>query len=169
MIKTLLPTFSLLLILAGSGQPAETETPDQGAAQSMAQQETAAAAAAQIDAQALTQKLLLIDTHIDVPYRLHDEWEDVSSATREGDFDYPREVAGGLDAMFMSIYIPADVDARGVVTGFADALIRAFSSIFSIAALGIGCLWILYDADSQAWHDRFAGTYVVKVPRHWPL
>jgi uncharacterized RDD family membrane protein YckC len=52
---------------------------------------------------------------------------------------------------------------------FADSLIRGFSSIFSLAALGIGCLWILFDADNQAWHDRFAGTYVVKVPRNWPV
>ena len=136
MIKTLLPAFSLLLILAGCGQPAETETPDQGAAQSMEQQKTAAAAAAaaaQIDAQALTQKLLLIDTHIDVPYRLHDEWEDVSVATPEGDFDYPRALAGGLDAMFMSIYIPADVDARGEATAFADALIDSVERIVDTA------------------------------------
>ena len=56
----------------------------------------------------------------------------------------------------------------GSVT-FADALIRGFSSIFSIAALGIGCLWILFDAENQSWHDRFAGTYVVKVPRNWQL
>jgi len=61
------------------------------------------------------------------------------------------------------------VRTDGRPLGFAEALIRGLSSIFSIAALGIGCLWILYDADSQAWHDRFAGTYVVKVPRHWPL
>jgi uncharacterized RDD family membrane protein YckC len=52
---------------------------------------------------------------------------------------------------------------------FADALIRGFSSIFSIAALGIGCLWILYDSDNQAWHDRFAGTWVVKVPKGWVI
>jgi uncharacterized RDD family membrane protein YckC len=57
----------------------------------------------------------------------------------------------------------------GGPVSFADALIRGFSSIFSIAALGIGCLWILFDSENQAWHDRFAGTYVVKVPRNWPL
>jgi uncharacterized RDD family membrane protein YckC len=28
---------------------------------------------------------------------------------------------------------------------------------------------MLYDEDQQTWHDRIAGTYVVKVPRHWPL
>lgn len=52
---------------------------------------------------------------------------------------------------------------------FPDALIRGLSSILSIAALGIGCLWILYDPDNQSWHDRFAGTYVVKVPKGWPV
>jgi uncharacterized RDD family membrane protein YckC len=35
--------------------------------------------------------------------------------------------------------------------------------------LGLGFLWILKDPDRQAWHDRIAGTYVVKVPRSWPI
>ncbi len=56
----------------------------------------------------------------------------------------------------------------GPVT-FSEALVRGLSSIFSFVALGLGCLWILRDPERQAWHDRFAGTYVVKVPRHWPL
>jgi uncharacterized RDD family membrane protein YckC len=57
----------------------------------------------------------------------------------------------------------------GLPLTFTDALIRGFSSIFSLAAFGIGCVWILFDDESQAWHDRFAGTYVVKVPRNWPV
>jgi uncharacterized RDD family membrane protein YckC len=52
---------------------------------------------------------------------------------------------------------------------FADALVRGLSSIFSLAVLGLGCLWILRDPERQAWHDRIAGTYVVKVPRNYPL
>jgi uncharacterized RDD family membrane protein YckC len=52
---------------------------------------------------------------------------------------------------------------------FADALVRGLSGIFSLAVLFIGALWILRDPDSQAWHDKVAGTYVVKVPRGWPL
>jgi uncharacterized RDD family membrane protein YckC len=51
----------------------------------------------------------------------------------------------------------------------ADALVRGLSSIFSLAVLGIGCLWILKDPERQAWHDKVAGTFVVKVPRNWPL
>ncbi len=34
---------------------------------------------------------------------------------------------------------------------------------------GSGGLWILRDPEQQAWHDRIAGTYVVKVPREWPI
>lgn len=52
---------------------------------------------------------------------------------------------------------------------FSDALIRGLSSVFSVAALGLGCLWILYDPERQSWHDKIAGTLVVKVPKNWPL
>jgi RDD family protein len=52
---------------------------------------------------------------------------------------------------------------------FIDSLVRALSGMFSIAVLGLGCLWILRDPERQAWHDKIAGTYVVKVPRHYPV
>ncbi|MBW8895733.1 MAG: RDD family protein [Acidobacteria bacterium] len=52
---------------------------------------------------------------------------------------------------------------------FADALVRGLSSVFSVAALGIGCLWMLQDPEKQMWHDKIAGTLVVKVPRHLVL
>ena len=52
---------------------------------------------------------------------------------------------------------------------FVDALIRGIASFFSIAVAGLGCFWILKDAERQAWHDKIAGTYVVTVPRNWPL
>jgi len=52
---------------------------------------------------------------------------------------------------------------------FVDALVRGIASLFSIAVAGLGCLWILKDEERQAWHDKIAGTYVVTVPRNWPL
>jgi uncharacterized RDD family membrane protein YckC len=61
------------------------------------------------------------------------------------------------------------VRVDGAPLTFADALVRGLSSIFSLAVVGLGCLWILKDQDHQAWHDKIAGTYVVKVPRNWPL
>ena len=54
----------------------------------------------------LAKDTILIDTHIDVPYRIYESWVDVTKATTDGDFDYPRAVKGGLNAPFMSIYIP---------------------------------------------------------------
>ncbi|WP_419182653.1 dipeptidase [Pseudoalteromonas spongiae] len=61
----------------------------------------------------LAQENLLIDTHIDVPYRIYHKWDDVSKATEGGDFDYPRGVKGGLNVPFMSIYIPANLEFEG--------------------------------------------------------
>jgi membrane dipeptidase len=61
----------------------------------------------------LAKDTILIDTHIDVPYRIHENWVDVTKATTDGDFDYPRAVKGGLNAPFMSIYIPAHLEFEG--------------------------------------------------------
>jgi len=61
------------------------------------------------------------------------------------------------------------VRVDGAPLGFPDALVRGLASIFSFVALGLGCLWVLRDQERQAWHDKIAGTYVVKVPRNWPL
>jgi uncharacterized RDD family membrane protein YckC len=61
------------------------------------------------------------------------------------------------------------VRVDGTPLRFVDALVRGLSSIFSFAVLGLGCLWILKDPERQSWHDKIAGTYVVKVPRNWPL
>ncbi len=64
-------------------------------------------------AKQIAKQALLIDTHIDVPYRIAEKWDDVSKATDGGDFDYPRAVKGGLNAPFMSIYIPANLEKEG--------------------------------------------------------
>jgi uncharacterized RDD family membrane protein YckC len=61
------------------------------------------------------------------------------------------------------------VKTNGAALQPADAVVRGLAGLFSIAALGIGFLWILRDPERQSWHDRIAGTYVVSVPRSWPL
>ncbi|MFW2404198.1 MAG: RDD family protein [Gammaproteobacteria bacterium] len=48
---------------------------------------------------------------------------------------------------------------------YRDALLRFGVGIVSIAAAGLGLLWILIDPDKLAWHDRAAGTRVVTVPK----
>lgn len=74
-------------------------------------------------ANTMAQRSIIIDTHIDVPYRLDAKWADISGATDDGDFDYPRAVAGGLNAPFMSIYTPAALEAEGGSKAKAEKLI----------------------------------------------
>jgi uncharacterized RDD family membrane protein YckC len=52
---------------------------------------------------------------------------------------------------------------------FPESLVRGLTGIFSLAVVGLGFLWILRDPERQGWHDRVAGTYVVRVPRHQPV
>jgi hypothetical protein len=61
------------------------------------------------------------------------------------------------------------IRTNGQPLRFPDALVRALASLFSFAALGLGVLWILKDDDRQAWHDKIAGTFVVRVPKAWAL
>jgi len=74
-------------------------------------------------ANALAQKFIIVDGHIDVPYRLKNKWEDISQKTPEGHFDYIRAKAGGLNALFMSIYVPARYQKIGGAMQVADELI----------------------------------------------
>ena len=80
-------------------------------------------------ARLLAQKALIIDTHIDVPYRLHEGWEDVTVATPDGDFDYERAKRGGLDVLFMSIYTPAEMEATGGSFQLANELIDSSEAL----------------------------------------
>ena len=74
-------------------------------------------------AQKLAQQYIIIDTHIDVPYRLKMKFEDISKLTPDGNFDYVRAKQGGLNAPFMSIYIPAEYEKTGGGKQLADTLI----------------------------------------------
>ena len=73
-------------------------------------------------AERLARELILVDTHIDAPYRLREKRQDISVRTSSGDFDYPRARQGGLDVAFMSIYVPARYQS-GDAKAFADELI----------------------------------------------
>jgi len=77
----------------------------------------------------LAKETIIVDGHIDVPYRINDAWEDVSRATDGGDFDYPRAVQGGLNAPFMSIYIPASYETSGGSVQLANRLIDSMEAL----------------------------------------
>lgn len=75
---------------------------------------------------------IIVDTHVDVPYRLEEHWEDVTGATTGGEYDYPRAVAGGLNAPFMSIFTPAELEAEGRSKVVAESLIDLVERIVAI-------------------------------------
>ena len=52
---------------------------------------------------------------------------------------------------------------------FAPALVRALAAGFSMCVMFLGFLWIAWDKDKQAWHDKIAGTVVLRLPRGTPL
>ncbi len=90
-------------------------------------------AAYRADAEQMAQKYLIADTHIDVPYRLQDEYEDVTQSAPGGDFDLPRASAGGLNLPFMSIYIPARYEREGGAVELADELIDMVEAVVASA------------------------------------
>jgi uncharacterized RDD family membrane protein YckC len=55
--------------------------------------------------------------------------------------------------------VTGDGRAPGVGRGFA----RTVGTLLSILPLFLGYFWAAWDRRSQTWHDRIAGTYVVRV------
>lgn len=92
-------------------------------------------------ARELAKRVIIVDGHVDLPYRLHRSKDkegrsklDVSQRTKKGDFDYIRAVAGGLDAPFMSIYVPARYqDQKGAAKAMADGLIDLVDGLVAAA------------------------------------
>jgi membrane dipeptidase len=86
------------------------------------------------EARRIATESIIVDTHIDVPYRIIESGEDVSQPTEGGDFDYPRARAGGLNAAFMSIYTPAALEADGTARDKAEELIDLVEKIVATSA-----------------------------------
>jgi uncharacterized RDD family membrane protein YckC len=57
----------------------------------------------------------------------------------------------------------------GMQVTFAVALVRALAAAFSIIMCFLGFLWIAWDPYKQGWHDKIAGTVVLKLPHATPL
>jgi len=85
----------------------------------------------------LAHKFIITDVHVDLPYRLKvknfkldREYMGIPVSTKEGDFDYERAKKGGLDAPFMSIYIPSSYQLQpDKGKGLADSLINMIDGI----------------------------------------
>jgi uncharacterized RDD family membrane protein YckC len=69
--------------------------------------------------------------------------------------------------MVLGLHIRRETD--GTKPGIARSVLRYVGYWVSWIALFIGFIWVAFDGRKQGWHDKIAGTYVVKVPRAYPL
>lgn len=49
------------------------------------------------------------------------------------------------------------------------AVVRGLGGFLSLAVAGLGFLWVAFDDQKQSWHDKIAGTTIVRVPRGMAL
>jgi membrane dipeptidase len=88
-------------------------------------------------ADSLAHAFIITDGHVDLPYRLKvthfrldREYLGIPVSTTEGDFDFERAKKGGLDAPFMSIYIPSTYQLKtDNGKALADSLINMIRGI----------------------------------------
>lgn len=81
-------------------------------------------------AEELCKKYLIVDTHIDLPDWLYDEWFDVTQPSK-GEIDYPRAIKGGLDVAFMSVYTSPSLEGTGKSKIKADSMISLVHNMVS--------------------------------------
>lgn len=84
-------------------------------------------------------------------------------------------------AYFSALWTYRGTTVGGIVVGlkvvrldgrpltFPVALVRSLAAAFSVFVLFLGYLWIAWDPEKQGWHDKIAGTVVLRLPRGTPL
>lgn len=125
-LKFILPLLAISLVACKNDYKESTENT-----------ETAEEAAILRKADSLSQAFIITDGHIDLPYRLRSEG--IMLITKDngatvidagiGEFDFERSRKGGLDAPFMSVYIPSELQKEGGAKTLADSLIDLVESI----------------------------------------
>jgi len=57
------------------------------------------------------------------------------------------------------------VRADGRDLDWTTAIVRALACFLSLVVVGLGFIWIAIDEDHQAWHDKIAGTIVIRTAK----
>lgn len=115
-------------------------------------------------ADSLAQTYIITDGHVDLPYRLkitnfrlEKEYLGIPIETEKGDFDYVRSKEGGLDAPFMSIYLPADKQRTpGASKALADTLINMVEGIAASIPDKFGVAHTAYEAEALFQEGKIA-------------
>jgi uncharacterized RDD family membrane protein YckC len=84
-------------------------------------------------------------------------------------------------AYFAGFYVWKGTTLGGLILGlkvvrldgrkidYPCALVRGVGALFSFIAAGLGYFWCAWDPERQTWHDKLAGTVVVRVEKMQPL
>ena len=71
--------------------------------------------------------------------------------------------AGGGQTLGMKALGIKVIRTDGSQLTVTGAIIRYVGLIIAFVCLFIGVIWVAFDANKQGWHDKIAGTYVVKA------
>ncbi len=58
------------------------------------------------------------------------------------------------------------VNDQGRDINVAQGLIRCLAALLSLLPLGLGFLWVAFDRDRAAWHDRLSHTWLVMTEKN---
>jgi len=64
-------------------------------------------------ARRLHARAIVVDSHVDAPYKLEETWADLGERGATPHFDIPRALEGGLTAPFFAVYVPASYAETG--------------------------------------------------------
>jgi membrane dipeptidase len=107
-------------------------------------------------ADSLAHKFIITDGHIDLPDRLLESQFTKDSihvivSTNKGDFDFERAMKGGLDAPFMSIYIPSKYQQhKDYGKALADSLIDIVTLITQLLPDKFALAKTPYDVETNS-------------------
>jgi uncharacterized RDD family membrane protein YckC len=78
-------------------------------------------------------------------------------------FSYFWSAQGGGQTLGMRVLNIKVVRTDGSALTILQAFIRYIGLIVSVACIFIGVIWAAFDANKQGWHDKIAGTYVIRT------
>ncbi|HEV8229030.1 MAG TPA: RDD family protein [Candidatus Limnocylindria bacterium] len=78
-------------------------------------------------------------------------------------FVYFWSAQGGGQTLGMRALGLKVIRTDGSMLTFTQGVIRYVGLFISFVVVFIGVIWVAFDANKQGWHDKIAGTYVVRT------
>src|SRR3981081_948520 len=78
-------------------------------------------------------------------------------------FAYFWSAQGGGQTLGMRVFTLDVIRTDGSPLTLTQALIRYVGLFISFVCFAIGVIWVAFDAEKQGWHDKIAGTYVIRT------